>query len=151
MNASPPLSVLVIDDDRAHCAATAEIVRRLGHEARTAHSGEEGIALLRAGGIDVVVTDLVMRDRSGLDVIVAATGGPEVIVVTGFGSDGAAPAALRAGAAAYLLKPLAVEMFRSLLDRVGRRAKARRAARRRDGPGCFLGMVGASPPMRELF
>ncbi len=151
MNALPPLRILVIDDDRAHCAATAEIVRRLGHEVKTSHSGEEGIALLRKGGIDVVVTDLVMRDRSGLDVIVAATGGPEVIVVTGFGSEEAAPAALRAGAAAYLLKPLGVEMFRSLLERVARKAKARQAARGRGGEACFLGMVGASPPMRELF
>jgi len=147
---SGTLSVLVIDDDRAHCAATAEIVRRLGHEVRTAYSGEEGIALLREGGIDLVVTDLVMRDRSGLDVIVAATGGPEVIVVTGFGSEEAAPAALRAGATAYLLKPLGVEMFRSLLDRVARRAHARRAARRREGKGCFAGMVGASPPVQQL-
>ncbi|HEX5136722.1 MAG TPA: sigma-54 dependent transcriptional regulator [Planctomycetota bacterium] len=144
------LSVLVIDDDRAHCAATAEIVRRLGHEVRTAGSGEEGIALLREGGIDLVVTDLVMRDRSGLDVIVAATGGPEVIVMTGFGSEEAAPAALRAGATAYVMKPIGVEMFRSLLDRVARRAKARRA-RRSDGDTCFQGMVAASAPMGRLF
>ena len=151
MSPAVALSVLVIDDDRAHCLATAEIVRRLGHDVKTAHSGEEGIALLRQGGVDVVVTDLVMRDRSGLDVIAAATGGPEVIVVTGFGSDEAAPAALRAGAAAYLVKPLGVEMFRSVLDRVARRAAARRAARRRDGDTCLLGMVGTSPAMRQLF
>jgi DNA-binding NtrC family response regulator len=144
------LSVLVIDDDRAHCEATAEIVRRLGHEVRTARSGEEGIALLRRGGTDLVVTDLVMRDRSGLDVIAAATGGPEVIVVTGFGSEEAAPAALRAGASAYLLKPLGVELFRRVLDRVSRRAEARHAARR-EGDSCFRGMVGASPAMQRLF
>jgi two-component system response regulator HydG len=142
------LSVLVIDDDRAHGDATAEIVRRLGHDVVTARSGEEGIELLRRGGTDLVVTDLVMRGRSGLDVLVAAAGGPEVIVVTGFGSGEAAPAALRAGAAAYLTKPLSVEKFRSLLERVARRVKARRAARRE---GAFLGMVGESPPMRQLF
>jgi DNA-binding NtrC family response regulator len=148
---SEALRVLVIDDDRAHCLATAEIVRRLGHDVSTATSGEEGIARLREEGFDLVVTDLVMRDRSGLDVIAAATGGPEVIVVTGYGSEEAAPAALRAGATAYLLKPLGVEMFRTLLDRVARRAKARRAARRREGLGCFSGMVGDSPPMQQLF
>jgi DNA-binding NtrC family response regulator len=148
---SGSLSVLVIDDDRAHCAATAEIVRRLGHEVRTAGSGEEGIGLLREGGIDLVVTDLVMRDRSGLDVIVAARGGPEVIVMTGFGSEEAAPAALRAGATAYVMKPIGVELFRSLLDRVARRAKARRAARRGDDDACFAGMIGTSAPMKQLF
>jgi two-component system response regulator HydG len=142
------LSVLVIDDDRAHGDATAEIVRRLGHEVRAARSGEEGIALLRKGGVDLVVTDLVMRGRSGLDVLVAAKGGPEVIVVTGYGSGEAAPAMLRAGAAAYLTKPLGVEKFRSLLDRAARRIATRRAVGRREG---FQGMVGSSPPMRQLF
>ena len=34
---------------------------------RVAHSGEEGLAALEAGGFDLVVTDLVMRDRSGLE------------------------------------------------------------------------------------
>ena len=71
-----PLQVLVIDDDEAHAAATAEIVQRLGHEPRIACSGEEGVARLRAEEFDVVVTDLVMRGRSGLDVVVAAADGP---------------------------------------------------------------------------
>ena len=83
--------VLVIDDDRAHAEATGEIVRRLGHEVRLAFSGEEGIEGLHARDVDLVVTDLVMSDRSGLDVIAAAQGGPDVIVVTGFGSKEASP------------------------------------------------------------
>jgi len=142
------LRVLVIDDDRAHCEATAEIVRRLGHDVATASGGETGIARLREGGIDVVVTDLVMRDRSGLDVIAAATGGPEVIVVTGYGSDAAAPAVRRAGAAAYLVKPLGVEMFRRVLTGIARRAEGRRPR----APGtAFMGMVGSSPAMERLF
>ena len=110
------LKVLVIDDDRAHAAATAEIVERLGHDACIALGGEDGIARLH--DVDVVVTDLMMRDRSGLDVVVAAAAGPPVIVMTGYGSQEAAPALLRAGAAAYLVKPLGVEMFRKTLDRV---------------------------------
>ncbi|MHC4549699.1 MAG: sigma-54-dependent transcriptional regulator [Planctomycetota bacterium] len=145
------LTILVIDDDRAHAEATAEIVERLGHEARTACSGEEGIARLRAGDADVVVTDLVMRDRSGLDVVAAASAGPPVIVMTGYGSEEAAPAVLRAGAAAYLVKPLGVEMFRRVLGRVARQVRGRRAAPRPDGDNCCMGMVGASVAMRQMF
>ena len=142
-----PLLVLVIDDDEAHAAATAEIVARLGHKACTACSGEEGIARIRAEPFDVVVTDLVMRGRSGLDVVVAAAAGPPVIVMTGYGSEEAAPAVLRAGAAAYLVKPLGVEMFRRVLERV---ARVRRTARRSDSDTCHMGMVGASPAMQRL-
>jgi two-component system response regulator HydG len=137
------LSVLVIDDDKAHAAATGEIVERLGHTVRLAHSGAQGVAML--DGADIVVTDLVMRDRSGLDVIAAARGGPPVIVVTGYGSEEAAPTARRAGAAAYLLKPLSVAMFRRVLERIAgdldRRARA----------GEFRGLVGRSAAMRSLY
>jgi two-component system response regulator HydG len=143
-----PLLVLVIDDDEAHAAATAEIVARSGHESRTACSGEEGIARMRAEHFDVVVTDLVMRGRSGLDVVVAAADGPPVIVMTGYGSEEAEPAVLRAGAAAYLVKPLGVELFRRVLERV---ARGRRTAHRPDSETCAMGMIGASSAMRRLF
>jgi two-component system response regulator HydG len=89
-----------------------------------------------------------MRGRSGLDVVVAAGAGPPVIVMTGYGSEEAEPAVLRAGAAAYLVKPLGVEMFRRVLERVTR---GRRPVRRADSDTCFMGMVGASPAMRHLF
>jgi len=143
-----PLLVLVIDDDEAHAAATAEIVERLGHKSRTACSGEEGITRMRAEEFDVVVTDLVMRGRSGLDVVVAAADGPPVIVMTGYGSEEAEPAVLRAGAAAYLVKPLGVELFRRVLERV---VRGRRTVSRPDSDTCFGGMVGASPAMQRVF
>jgi len=50
---------------------------------------------------------------------------------------------LRAGAAAYLVKPLGVELFRKTLDGVARR--------RRLAEGAFCGMVGASPAMERMF
>ncbi len=145
------LTILVIDDDAAHAEATAEIVARLGHQPCVATSGAEGIARLAESRIDVVVTDLAMRDRSGLDVVAAAERGPEVIVVTGYGTEEAAPAVLRAGAAAYLVKPLGVEMFRRTLARVARRARAQPRPPRSDSETCSMGIVGVSPVMQRLF
>jgi len=87
--------------------------------------------------------------ETGLDVVVAAAAdGPPVIVMTGYGSEEAEPAVLRAGAAAYLVKPLGVELFRRVLERV---ARGRRTARRPDSDTCYMGMVGASPAMQRLF
>ncbi len=153
--------MLVIDDDPAHAQAIVEIAERAGFRTLCAHSGREGIGLLQQGGVDVVVTDLVMRDRSGLDVIAAANAPgfphprPQIVIVTGYGSEDAAPAALRAGAASYLTKPLAVEVFRSVLDRIARDLKTRRQARAAlecvGGTDGFWGMIGQSGAMAKVF
>ena len=60
----------------------------------------------------------------------------------------AAPAVLRAGAAAYLVKPLGVEMFRRVLSRVAKNRAGRRVPSR---PDSFHGMIATSPAMRRLF
>jgi two-component system response regulator HydG len=153
-----PLVVFVIDDDPGHAEAMAELVARAGHEPRVFTSGAAAMTAILGGAADVVVTDLAMRDRSGLDVIAAASreesGRPPVVVVTGYGSAEAAPAAIRAGAAAYLVKPLEVEAFRTVLERVGRLARERPARARQPAAkndGGFPGLVGRSPAMSELF
>ncbi|MFB3065322.1 MAG: sigma-54-dependent transcriptional regulator [Planctomycetota bacterium] len=156
--------VLVVDDDPAHVAATAEIVERIGFEAITAGSGEEGIEILRGDAgksVDVVVTDLVMQGRSGLDVIahIARSGTawerPEVIVITGYGSDEAAPVMVRAGASAELTKPLSVKLFREVLQGAVQRVRGRRRPDVNRTPGGaapdFAGMIGRSPGMQRVF
>ena len=49
------MKLLVIDDDKAHAEATAEIVRRLGHDVDVAFSGEAGIARLRLADLDAAL------------------------------------------------------------------------------------------------
>jgi len=153
------LLVLVVDDDPAHALATAEIAARAGYRTRVASSGAEGIQGLAPGDVDIVVTDLVMRDYSGLDLLAAAQklgpARPTVVVVTGYGSRDAGEVVLRAGAVAHLMKPLGVEMFRAVLERAGRLARGRALPSPAEGgageePG-FAGMVGSAPCMERLF
>ncbi|HLY09473.1 MAG TPA: response regulator, partial [Planctomycetota bacterium] len=63
------VSVLVLDDDRAHAEAAAESLSRSGYDCTVATSGTEGARLLEKNSYDIVLTDLVMRDFSGIEIV----------------------------------------------------------------------------------
>lgn len=57
--------ILIIEDDPGTIKLIAQIVERAGHTALLARSGYEGLRLLRAGGIDLLLLDLMMKDIDG--------------------------------------------------------------------------------------
>ena len=78
--------ILVLDDDGAHAEAASESLARSGYDCTVATSGTEGLRLIEKDGFDVVLTDLVMRDHSGIEIVrkvKAASPDTEVIVMTG--------------------------------------------------------------------
>jgi DNA-binding NarL/FixJ family response regulator len=104
-----PIRVLVADDHPVVLEGLAAILRaEEGVEvAATAGGGEEAIALYARERPDVVLLDLRMPDRDGLEVIAALRGadpGARILVLTSFDDDEDVYRALAAGAAGYLLK-----------------------------------------------
>jgi two-component system response regulator HydG len=153
--------VLVVEDDRAHGALIGEVLEGEGHQVVLASSGSEGLKHLERPGIDLVVTDLRLTDRDGLDLVkrcqeLRGEGSvPHSIVVTGFGSVDGAVQAMQSGALHYLQKPLDVAMLRETV-----RAAARRIALERqnvelhaaiDKSFAFPGILGETPAMQRVF
>jgi len=66
--AASPARVLVIDDEPAIAEVLADILTLGGHSVDVALSPREGVRLARAGGYDVVFTDLGMPDMTGWEV-----------------------------------------------------------------------------------
>jgi class 3 adenylate cyclase/ActR/RegA family two-component response regulator len=64
-------TVLVVDDDEANRDVLARRLDHLGYRVRTATSGREGLEILRAGGADLVLLDLMMPDMNGYEVLEA--------------------------------------------------------------------------------
>jgi two-component system response regulator HydG len=149
--------VLVIDDDAAHAEAVADSLARVGYECTTAVTGQAGIELLSRDDFEVIVTDLRMKDASGLDVLDKAKEllpNAEVILVTGHGTVQSAVEAMQRGAFNYLLKPLDLKQLRSVVDSASRTQHLRRAnaelSRRLDEKFGFEGVIGNSPQMHEV-
>ncbi len=67
----PPirLRALVVDDDLEIGRFTARILDQAGYQVLTASDGQEALALLDTGDVDVLVTDLAMPRLDGLDLI----------------------------------------------------------------------------------
>ena len=67
-NASGPM-VCVIDDDEQVRNTLAEILRRSGYGVVLASDGDMGLEVLEKSGAEVVVTDIVMPNREGIETI----------------------------------------------------------------------------------
>jgi PAS domain S-box-containing protein len=103
--------VLVVDDEEAYRTLMAGHLERKGMNVSTAGNGAAALdAFQKEGPFDVVVTDMMMPNMSGLDLlqeIKAREPGTEVIVITASNEIDKAVSAMREGGAYdYLLKPL---------------------------------------------
>ena len=63
------IRVLVVDDDEPHAETVAESLERVGYECGVATCGREGAAADRGADFDVVITDLMMNDVDGLEIL----------------------------------------------------------------------------------
>ena len=107
--------LLVLDDDKAHAEAAAESLERAGYQCTIATSGTEGLKLLESKPFDLILTDLVMRDVSGLDIVRRSRKQwpeTEIIVMTGYPSYETALEAMDEGAYDYLNKPIDLNILR---------------------------------------
>ena len=106
------IRVLIADDEtlvREGIRMLLERVPGVGVVAE-AVDGEEAIARLRAGGVDVGLLDVRMPRRGGIDVLLALDGeAPACLLLTTFDDREALLAGLRAGARGYLRKDVTVE------------------------------------------
>ncbi|WNO54956.1 sensor histidine kinase [Stakelama saccharophila] len=113
------MRILYIDDDAGLRRLAERALTRRGFHVRTAANGPEGLALLDAERFDLVAIDHYMPGQDGLQVLATIRERPDappVVYVTGSDETRVAVAALKAGAADYVVKTVG-EAFFDLLSR----------------------------------
>ena len=106
--------ILYIDDDDALRRLVARVLARRGWAVTGAASGAEGVALAAEGGFDLVAVDHYMPGMDGLETLTAINAlrePPPVVYVTGSDEGRIAVAALKAGAADYVVKAVGEDFF----------------------------------------
>jgi DNA-binding NtrC family response regulator len=149
--------ILLADDERDFRVSVAEALRGAGHEVIHVASADEALALLAKDAFDVLLTDLRMPGRSGMELLrEAAAKLPEAILVvlTAYGSMESAIEALRIGAHDYMLKPLRLEALRLKIDRLlehrDTAAENRLLRGAVESASSPTGLVGSSPALGEV-
>jgi DNA-binding NtrC family response regulator len=101
-------SVLIIDDEQEIRESLEELLRLGGYQADSAATGEEGLRKAEGGVFDLVLLDISLPDRNGLDLLKSIrrdcpdTG---VIMITAYHSSQMAFQASKEGAESYITKP----------------------------------------------
>ncbi len=101
-------TILVADDEPAIRRSLREILDFEGHEIIEAEDGEEALQKAKAGGIDLILLDIKMPRRDGMEVLEAlreAEIGTPVVMISGHGTVETAVEATRLGAVDFLEKP----------------------------------------------
>jgi two-component system, NtrC family, response regulator HydG len=150
--------VLIVDDDEGHAEALCEGLEFDGYDCRLAHAGRDAVELASEISFDAVLTDLVMHDLSGIEVLREVRRlQPDAValLITGHGSLETAIDAMREGAADYLQKPVRLPELRTRLARALETSRLRRdyveLRRQIDKRFGFEGILGHSPSMQRVF
>jgi DNA-binding NtrC family response regulator len=146
------LRVLVVDDEEDIRLGLRKLIGQLGAQVSVAADGLEALELVQNGGVDLVLTDLMMPRMGGQELLVAIKEhSPQtaVVLLTGFGTIQAAVASLQAGAAHFMIKPFDNDDVRVLVTRLGRQVLARRAACTR-ADDCGPDLVAEDAAMRRV-
>ncbi|MBI3080649.1 MAG: sigma-54-dependent Fis family transcriptional regulator [candidate division NC10 bacterium] len=151
------LTALVVDDEENMVHVLTTLLAQEGFGVAAARTGEEALERIRSEVVDLVLLDVRLPGRDGLEVLEAVKAQrPDcgVLMMTAFGSIESAVAALRAGADDYLVKPFRAEevlrRIQAVLERQGLRREVRRLRREVGTRYGFGNLLGRSPAMRAL-
>lgn len=151
-------TLLVIEDEAALAAALGQVARRMGFEPVLCASAAQGLAKLEQAKPSLVVLDIGLPDRSGLEVLqILRERQPDlpVLVITAHGHLGNAVEAKKRGASGYLVKPLDLreleKTLRVLLQSSAGVPAAEAAAVSVTGAGDASLLIGSAPAMQPAF
>ena len=151
-------SVLIIDDEAAIRESLQTLLEIEGYDVAAAASGEEGLARLGERTFDLVLLDLALPDRNGLDLLPDIRSiDPQlsIIMITAYGTVEDAVRAMQSGATNFLQKPWDNEKLLADVRAAVARRKAeeeniqlKRALKQRYN---FESIIGKSEPMLKIF
>ena len=136
-------TVLVVDDDRTLVEMLTFMLKRFGFETRAAYSGLQGLEILHAERIDLVVLDVMLPDVDGFEICrrirsIPRIGEIPILMLSARSQVADRVAGFDAGADDYIAKPVVIK---EIIDRI--RTHLSRSQRLHDDAVPVIALVGA--------
>ncbi len=150
--------ILIVDDEAAMREVLQMRLTEWGFEVCLAEDGIEGKELAESFNPDIVISDLVMPQFSGMDLLRSLKAGDPnrpIILVTAQASIDLAVEAMKQGAQDFITKPIDYTKFKLILEaaeqEIALRRESHRLASQLDRGAGFGAFVGTSKSMREVY
>ena len=150
--------ILIVDDEKNIRTALASLLRKQGYDAQAEGNPEVVADLVAAGHFNIVITDLKMQPRNGIEVleeIRRRSPDSEVVIMTAYASVETAVEAIKKGAYDYVTKPVDPDRLTRMIEQILERQSLKEenvALRRRLSLKDQYGrLIGASIQMRQIF
>lgn len=149
------LRLLIVDNEAAHARAMSESLEKVGYRCEVATCGPDAAKLIERETFDIIVTDLVMNEINGMEllaIIRQRLPDCEVVMVTGHASVPLAVEAMQKGAFNFLEKPITPARLRAIVEKAAEAVALRRTntelRQRLDERFGFEGFVYTSAEMK---
>jgi two-component system response regulator AtoC len=149
--------ILIIDDEEYLCKNLEETLAEDGYEVFTAHTGNDGIEKVKQEIPDLILLDLKLPDKEGIDVLKTIDSLdylPITIMMTAHGNVEAAVQAIKVGAYDFLEKPFPVDKLKVIVRNALNAKELRnnlntslKVEKRKFG---FKNLIGKSEPIKEI-
>jgi DNA-binding NtrC family response regulator len=151
-------AILLIDDEEIMREVISKLLAREGYAVQTASTADEGIAKLREEPIDLVLLDLMLPGKSGLEALDEILDyDPDIVVVmiSAYASIENAVQATKAGAFDFVTKPFKNDELLHIIHNGLRRRvlelENRRLKKSLEKRYAFENIIGKSEPMQRVF
>ena len=152
-----PARILVIDDEESMCNFLEIMLKKAGYDVESTVSGINGVSRLKDENFDLVITDLMMPEMSGLEILKKVRNfkeNQEFVVMTAFASVETAIEAMKRGAADYITKPFKVDEIKLIIEKsINRQAlvyENKNLKKQLQADSSFEKFIGVSEPAMAL-
>jgi two-component system response regulator AtoC len=151
-------NLLIIEDDKIMRVTLTDYLRSKGHEVVACSLGADGITDFDKEEFSMVISDVMLPDMNGLDIlkkIKEKAPNAVVLIITAFGTIKDAVEALKLGAFDYITKPFALEEFNLIINRAleVKELRDENIRLKKNLSECFSfpNIIGDSPAMHKVY
>ncbi len=147
--------ILLVEDDRELADSSFNYLKQRGHTVQLAYTLADGLKAMERHQPDVIVSDLMLGNETGLDLLAASRSQrtiPDVLLVTAHPTAETASDAMDLGAYEYVSKPYELDELDQLIARILERRElllTRREQRAARAASSTIDVVAVDPAMRE--